>query len=134
MTVILSLGINGRMEPTLITLPPASTLTRVLPELYTRGNAYAALDQRRTFLILSQKLTNTQSAIADLALEECAIASLYEAADPTHRTSKCGSFRIEKLTLAEAPAWVEQYRKTFSKVYIATTEPRRWKIETDEEE
>ena len=38
------------------------------------------------------------------------------------------------ITLAEAPTWVEKNRKTFSKVYIATTEPRRWKIETDEEE
>ena len=122
------------MEPTLITLPPDSTLTRVLPELYSRGNVYAALDQRRTFLIVSQKLTHTQSAIADQALEQCAIASLYEAADPTHRTSKCGSFRIEKMTLAEAPAWVEQHRNLYSKVYIATTEPRRWKIEMDEEE
>jgi hypothetical protein len=122
------------MEPTLIPLHPDSTLTRVLPELYARGNVYAALDQRRTFLILSQKLTYTQSAIADLALEECAIASLYEAADPTHRTSKCGSFRVERMILAEAPAWVEQHRKPFSKVYIATTEPRRWKTETDEEE
>ena len=114
----------------LIPLPSDSTLVRVLPELYARGNVYAALDQRRTFLIISQKLINTQVAIADLALEECGIASLYEAADPTHRTAKCGSFRIEKMTLADAPAFVERHRQLFSKIFIAASRSHRWQIET----
>ena len=115
------------MEPTLILLGPDQILASVTPELYSRGNAYAAMDQRRTFLILSQKLINTHLAIADLALEECAVASLYEAANPTHRTAKCGSFRIEKMSLAQAPAWVAQHRGLYAKVCIAASNARCWR-------
>ena len=131
--VILYGRIKGaHMEPKLIELSHDFTLKRIGPELYTRGNVFAAADQRKTFLILSQKLSNTQAAIADLAMEECAISTLYEAADPSHRTAKCGSFRIEKMNLLEAPAWIEQHRRMFSKVYVAASNPHRWHIERNE--
>ena len=122
------------MDPTLVPLAHDSVLERIRPEIYSRGNVYAATDQRKTFLILSQKLINTQYAIASLAVEECSIASLYEAADPVHRTAKCGSFRINKLSLGEAPAWVSRHRRVYSKVYIAASNPRFWSIRHPDQE
>lgn len=116
------------MEPALVPIPRCSVLEKVRPELYARGNFYAATDQRKTFLILSQKLVHTQYAIAELAFEEVGIASLYEAADPTHRTPKCGSFRIQKLPIEDATSWVAHHRRLYSHVYISTSNPRLWHI------
>ena len=57
-------------EVKLINVPNDATITRVTKEIHSRGNVYAALDSRRTYLILSQRLRNTQVAIEELANEE----------------------------------------------------------------
>ena len=44
------------MDPTLVPLAHDSVLERIRPEIYSRGNDYVATDQRKTFLILNQKL------------------------------------------------------------------------------
>ena len=115
-------------DPTLVPIEPTSTLVHVRPELFSRGYVYAATDQRRTFLFLAQKLAHVQSAIADLAFEEVAIATLYEAANRCRRTAKAGSFRVERMSRAEAPDWLSQHRKAYARVYIAAGNPRRWEI------
>jgi hypothetical protein len=115
-------------DPTLVPIEPTSTLVHVRPELFSRGYVYAATDQRRTFLFLAQKLVHVQSAIADLALEEVAIATLYEAANRCRRTAKAGSFRVERMSLAEAPDWLLQHRKAYARVYVCASNSRCWHI------
>ena len=116
-------------EVEFINLPNDTNLTRVTKELHGRGYVYAALDSRRTFLILSQRLRNTQVAIEELANEEVCLASLYECANHLCRKGKCGSFRIEKMDLHTLPAWLERERGRHARVVVAATCTRCWELQ-----
>ena len=115
-------------EVEFINLPNDATI-RVTLEPHGRGHVYAALDSRRTYLILSQRLRNTQVAIEELAKEEVCLASLYECANHLSRKGKCGSFRIEKMDLETLPAWVESHSARYARVVIAATCARCWEFE-----
>ena len=115
-------------EVEFINLPNDATI-RVTLEPHGRGHVYAALDSRRTYLILSQRLRNTQVAIEELANEEVCLASLYECAAHLSRKGKCGSFRIEKMDLASISSWLQLQRKRYARVVIAATCARCWEFE-----
>ena len=107
-------------------VPCNNSLIKVDREMYSRDNIFAAMDCRKQYIILSQRLCHTAEAIGDLTGETAAVSSLYECSRRLTRKGRINSFSIVKLTPGETPAWLEENRKKYDEIFISTTQPCKW--------
>ena len=119
------------MEVHLIEIPDHSRLSLIDREINSRDNVFMAVDVcRKQYLIVSQKLSCTSDAIQELCGEAAPISSLYECSNHLTRKGRIGSFSILKLPRTEATTWIDANRHRFQRLFISTTAPIRWKVNT----
>ena len=116
-------------DPTLISVPKDQRVDKVSLELFSRGNVFCAEDVcRHDILILAQRVQSLVHAIEDTTGEAATKSCLYESANHALRKGRHGSFKVSKLTPTDLPAWLDNTRARYNKVYIAANNPSCWQM------
>ena len=101
-------------------------LVEVRGERCSFGNVYFAQDRRGQYLFVAQRIDSLRDAIDVRCHERLSRSSMYASASPHSAQGYHGSFNIERVTLTEAPAYLEQHRSRFTHVLLVTRRPDLW--------
>ena len=93
-------------ETKLIEVPSDAQLIEVGPELWSKHWVYIAEDCRMQLLIVSQRLHCIAEAIDQLCNQFVSVSSLSESATCRLKGRTAGSWRVHRVTHADAPSLV----------------------------
>ena len=117
-------------ETKLIEVPSDAQLIEVGPELWSKHWVYIAEDCRMQLLIVSQRLHCIAEAIDQLCNQFVSVSSLSESATCRLKGRTAGSWRVHRVTHADAPSLVTERRPRFARTYLATVNLGSWNFES----
>ena len=107
----------------LCTIPKSRAIDSIRPELRSRGVVWIAEDCRGQYQMVGQTSVSIMHAMQYLCRES---HSKSVVCDIASRGGQTGSFRIFKLPLKEAVAYLQSTRLSFEKQVIATHTPTQY--------